>query len=228
WLFASFLATEKPFHIPVVVNIGFCGASSENAVGQLVMAGKVTDMDSGRDFYPDIRRDDSLPLVVLHCSSRRVTIGQDLAAQPGEPVWCDMESAGFMEAAGHFVTADRILILKIISDLLEPGRLDKNRLQQAIIDQMPALTQILKVAAERNVNDRAPVLPAELDDAIAHLIQKHRFTAAMGRQLQQAVRRSYVSGRDPLPVLRLAMNETIRQKTEGKRLFASILQKLTS
>jgi nucleoside phosphorylase len=223
------LATDKPdVHSLLLFNVGFCGASPENAVGQLVMAGKVTDADSGRDFYPDIRRYDSVPLVALHCSSRRVTAGEGLAAQPGRPVWCDMESAGFMEAAGQFVSADRILIFKIVSDHLEPGLLDRSSLQRVMTGQMPALTQILQEFAVNNVNDNLSVFPAELDAAVTLLIQKQRFTDAMGRQLRQAVRRSYASGDEPLPVLHRAMNEAIRQKTEGKRLFVSILQELGS
>jgi hypothetical protein len=93
---------------------------------------------------------------------------------------------------------------------------------------MPALTQILQEFAVNNVNDNLSVFPAELDAAVTLLIQKQRFTDAMGRQLRQAVRRSYASGDEPLPVLHRAMNEAIRQKTEGKRLFVSILQELGS
>jgi nucleoside phosphorylase len=223
------LATDKPdAHSLLLVNVGFCGASSENAVGQLVMAGKVTDADSGRDFYPDIGRYDRVPLVALHCCGRRATAGAGLAAQPGRSFWCDMESAGFMEAAGRFASADRILIFKIVSDHLEPGRLDKSSLQQAMISQLPALTHILQEITAKNIIGKLSVFPAELDDAITSLIQKKRFTAAMGRQLRQAVRRAYASGDEPLPVLHRAMNEPTRLKTEGKRLFARILHELGS
>lgn len=229
WLYAAMFSLEQSGQPLLLVNIGFCGTDRPDIPsGRLVLAGKVTDRDSGRDFYPDVRRDDRLPLVTLYCSGRRVTAGHDPAAQPGKPVWVDMESAGFMEAAGHFVTADRILVFKIVSDHLEPDRLDKKYLQQLMCDQMPVLTQVLNEAVARVEHDNHTAFPAELDDAVAQLIQKQRFTSAMGRQLLQAARQFYVAGKDPLPVLHLAMNETVSQKTEGKRLFARIFQKLQS
>lgn len=220
WLTANVKADEDSL---ILVNIGFCGTSRQACpVGQLVLAAKVTDMDTGRDYYPDIRKDNTLPVITLCCHSRPVTINQTAAALTDEDAWCDMESAGFMEAAARFLSAEQILILKVVSDHLEPGRLNKRRLQQLMGEQLPVLARTLEQAASQPANPK-PIIPGDINEAVDKIVEKQRFTAAMARQLKLAVRQACLAGNDPMPALRAAMDCEVRQKTEGKRLLASIL-----
>lgn len=223
WLTASVKADAESL---ILVNIGFCGTSRQACpVGQLVLAGKVTDMDTGRAYYPDLRKDNLLPVVALCCHSRPVTVTQMVPALTDGDVWCDMESAGFMEAAARFLSAERILILKIVSDHLEPGRQNVRWLQQLMGGQLPVLARTLEQAASQMANPK-PIIPGDIDEAVDKIIEKQRFTAAMARQLKLAVRQACLAGNDPMPTLRVAMDCDVRQKTEGKRLLASILCEL--
>ena len=232
---ASLMAKEKPPAREVLlVNIGFCGVRhSDIRPGSLVMAGKVIDMDTGRDYYPDIRPETGLSPVVLHCSSRRVCradIGQYPAPDPAhpvhEPAWFDMESAGFMEAASLLVSPERILVLKAVSDHLEPGRLEKARLQCLMCEQLPVLDRILETVAPVQVYPDDLVIPPGLHLAVCRLSDQLRFTSAMQQQMEKAVRQAYLAGTDPLSLLQTHLNSNPQHKREGKKAFASLMQQL--
>jgi nucleoside phosphorylase len=116
----------------ILINVGLCGSGSNRyETGTLLVINKITDMDTGRDYYPDIFFGSSLPKAALLCYSKPVKKEDN----PLElDFFCDMESAGVMEAAKKFSYSHNVLILKIISDFLTPEKLDKKQLKELGID----------------------------------------------------------------------------------------------
>ena len=219
---ATFLLAGRPAAAQdILLNIGFCGANgSAHEPGSLLAVHKVTDLDTGRDYYPDVFWGRSLPAATLLCAARPV---QDRL--PPEYANCDlfvdMESAGIMEAAARFLDADQVALLKIISDDLQPQILDKTVLRQHMQRQMPQVRQIVDELRHLFPGGADP-LPAPETAALDQLAGQIRLTVAMRRILDQDVRRAKTRGIDAARILSAALTGPVAGKPEGKRIFEQL------
>lgn len=206
------------------INFGFCGTSCQQvATGALVRAGKIVDRDTDRHYYPDLGPDFTEETITLSCCPRHVIRTPD---QPDPPVWCDMESAGFMEAAGRFSAAHRIHVLKIVSDHLEPQLSERRFLMDLIEQKLALLSNGMTGLAQPWVDQADPTFPDGLQQTISQLSRQNHFTVSMQQQLNKAVRRAVAFGCNPDPLLQQVMQRKAVAKQEGKRLLAGLLQEL--
>lgn len=207
----------------VLINIGFCGSGSKSfETGSLLVVNKVTDMDTGRDYYPDVFFDAGIPQISIQCYSK-VVKAVDMPVQ--RDLFCDMESAGIMEASKKFFFAHNVLILKIISDYLEPERLDKAKLKSYIEKKMPALRSIIEEM--RHLNEGYGEMSLEEENsAIQSLCLSLRFTQAMKLILTKEVRRARIKGFEPLVSLKQFTGIRSDSKEEGKKYFEQIITKI--
>jgi len=83
------------------INFGICGSSVYD-VGEGFYINKITDLDSGFDYYPEFIKGSAN----LFCLSK---------AEKYYPL-VDMESSGFFEACYKFLSVEKILLYKIVSD----------------------------------------------------------------------------------------------------------------
>jgi len=95
----------------IIANVGLAGTSAKTAsIGTPVLVHKVTDIPTGRRFYPDILIRHPWVEVALETHSHPVLL------PPLSGTIVDMEGSGFMQAATSFLPPSRIAIVKIISD----------------------------------------------------------------------------------------------------------------
>ncbi len=225
---AAFLLAGSPdTRQDVLCNIGFCGAGGETAkTGTMIAVWKVTDMDTRRDYYPDVFWGQGLAGTALCCYSQPVC-RTDIDAQKGEPFYCDMESAGIMEAAGRFLDAHQAVLLKIVSDLLTPGQLDKAALRQLLADRLPEIDRIIR-SLRSQAGDANRDLLAGQRDLLNRLGDNHHFSVAMRHLLDEDVRKSFLNGKNPVAILEQAAGTTSVGKREGKIIFEQLRQQLGS
>ncbi|MDD3931072.1 MAG: hypothetical protein PHT04_02755 [Eubacteriales bacterium] len=206
------------------VNLGFCGSSDPVCrPGKLVQAARITDMETGRDYYPDLLRSDRPPLVHLHCASKRIYRFSvaDSDHSTALPVCYDMESAGFMESAIRFVTPDRILVLKIISDDLGSGEIDVDTIKQQLAEQLSACDALISVHQLMHQSLADPI--GEADSTQAVLTANHlKLSESQKRQLKLLVRQYRLAGNDPIPDLL----DVKKQKTTTKQERILIIESL--
>lgn len=221
---AVYLCSAYGFgHSDVLINIGFCGAGGKlHEVGSLLVANKITDMDTRRDYYPDIFCGDGLPLVPLQCFSKPVK-AEDVQEQT--ELFCDMESAGIMEASKKFFYAHNILILKIISDYLAPERLDKAQLKSYIENNLPILGNVIDEMRQLN-NSLKELTLSEERKSIDSLGLSLRFTEAMKLILLKEVKKARINGLEPLSRLDSFYGLRADSKAEGKKIFEQIITEL--
>ncbi len=102
--FALFPKTNTP----VIINIGIAGHKSQ-PLGDLFLASKVSDNDSGKRFYPHLMGN-NLPLSceVITSSKPCTNYALDTVA--------DMEASAFYEVAVKFSSNELIHCIKVISD----------------------------------------------------------------------------------------------------------------
>ena len=207
----------------VLINIGFCGTNSKCfETGSLLVVNKVTDIDTERDYYPDVFFGEGIPQIPVKCYSK-VVKAQDLTEQ--KEIFCDMESAGVMEASKKFFFAHNVLLLKIISDYLKPDNLDKAKLQGYIEMNMPILDSIIKEII--HLNESLGELPQEEEKAsIEALCLSLRFTQAMKLILSKEVKRARINGLEPLYSLKQFSGIKANSKEEGKKYFEYIITKI--
>ncbi|EPR12704.1 nucleoside phosphorylase [Ruminiclostridium papyrosolvens] len=207
----------------ILINIGFCGTNSQSFdAGSLLVVNKVTDTDTGRDYYPDVFFGDGIPQIPVQCYPK-VVKATDLTEQ--KEIFCDMESVGIMEASKKFFFAHNVRVLKIISDYLKPHNLDKAKLKGYIEMNMPILDNIIKEMRCLN-KGFSEFPPQEEKDSIEALCLSLRFTQAMKLILSKEVKRAKINGLEPLPLFKQFNGIKANSKEEGKKYFEDIITKI--
>ena len=229
----------------LLLNVGFCGSDCRDyEPGTLLAVWKVTDMDTGRDYYPDVFHGLAVPAVSLQCHAdvvsrftdpctcRRETAERSNAWIGGGYV--DMESAGIMEAAQMRLDAHQVVLLKIISDRLNPeeqgrDRQNKERLHDLMSGSLPWIIQVVAAWRGKSDHDQDSVLDAghdacELDRLTACL----RLTSAMRRLLTVDLHAARMRGTDPTPLLEAVTADQPLSKTESKKIWEQLRKDLQS
>jgi adenosylhomocysteine nucleosidase len=216
----------------LLVNVGFCGAYGSNyAAGTLLSINKITDMDSNKDYYPDIFYNQNIPKAGLCCYSRvirkedaRVIKNEDASQRDNEaPFYCDMESAGFMETAIKFVYTHNIVVLKIISDYLEPENLDQEHLRDFVGKQMPQVESIIHGLKELNNSIGEFSFAEEEKESFTVLFKNLRFSEAMKQKFLKVMKILKLKEMEPVHFLRPFMKIKAGSRSEGKMLLEQII-----
>ena len=217
----------------ILLNVGFCGTNNtQYNLGKLLVMHKITDMDTGRDFYPDVFLDTTFCRESLCCYSkpvRREDISED------KNVFCDMESSGIMEVARKFTYAHQVLILKVVSDYLTPENLNKELLLNYICQNMLYIEQAINQIQQLNDScskfscgfPTSGRLLTNEENIILKLISDNlRFTEAMQQIIVKKVKNSKIKGFEPLNILKFYIDIKVNTKIEGKKLFEQIIERL--
>jgi len=206
----------------ILMNIGFCGTNNiKYQPGDMLIINKVTDMDTGYDYYPDIYYSADIPQENIRCYSTPV-LSKDHTNE--KMIVCDMESAGIMEAAKKITYAHNVIILKIISDYLTPENLDKGLLQNYIRKQLPKIEDIIHEVKQMNRSLNEISLKDE-KEALDALSEKLKFSESMKQMLLKKIKKAKLQGLNPLNILESSMNMEVNSKTEGKKIFEQISKK---
>lgn len=219
YLLTSCKASKKD----ILLNIGFCGASTaEYPLGSLLLINKISDMDTGRDYYPDIFSGRNLPKAALYCCSKPM---EENILKEKAGFFCDMESSGIMEAAKKFTYTHKVVILKVISDYLTPLGLDKEQLKGYIRNQIPFVEEIIN--ALKLLDDSLNEIKMEQESMLLGIISENlKFSRSMNQILFSEVKRMKLRGYDPLKILEAYRLTSINSKVEGKRIFEQIIGEL--
>jgi nucleoside phosphorylase len=218
---ATFLSSAgSPPGNDLLVNVGFCGAKAgKYQLGSLLLINKVTDLDTGKEYYPDVYVGNDLPNEAISCCSRPVKYDDSKYMDN-----CfDMESAGIMEAASRFFYSHQIAIIKIVSDFLMPDNLDKQRLRDYIKGNMQIIERVISELKE--INNFSSSLSFEEEKKLISMISENiRLSSAMKQILGVEVKKAKRKGLTPLNVLENYTESKANTKPEGKKIFGQIIE----
>jgi nucleoside phosphorylase len=211
------------------LNIGVCGAADESlSIGHTILCHKIIHHDSGRTYYPDILYRHPFREGVLETFSRPV--GRDmLGSVTGDVV--DMEAAGCFEAAGAFLPPDRVLCVKIVSDLLRadhPPRIDADAVTALISDALdPVLEYAIRVE-QAGAADPASGAPWNEEDQrfVDELSARLRLTATLRQRLRLLAAGYKLRHGVPLPDPDTLFPGQAATKQEGKIAFEHVARQL--
>ena len=164
---------------PVIINIGIAGHSS-HALGQLLLADKITDHTSPKKtFYPQWTGTDSIKRSAL------VTVSE---ADFDYPLDCmvDMEASAFYEMSIRFSSMELIHCLKTVSDNPQnPGnRINAKTVSGWIAQQLSSIEQIANYLLEQQqaTSFETPVL-------FEQLLKEYHFTVSARIRLKALLHR---------------------------------------
>ncbi|MDQ2084925.1 nucleoside phosphorylase [Herbivorax sp. ANBcel31] len=214
------LSIYKTTSKDVLLNVGFCGTgNTEYSLGTLIAANKITDMDTKKDYYPDVFINKNLPFTALCCYSKPV---KDVK----KDIFCDMESAGIMEAGQKFYYAHQVILLKIISDYLSPENLNKDKLKSFVKMNLPLIELIIQKAARLNNSFKGVSLDENEVTILNTVSQNLRFSKVMEKTLYKDMIKAKIKDIDIYNKINLFSKTTVNSKREGKKIFEEIRQKL--
>lgn len=108
-----------------VINIGTCCdlASSQGKLGQLFLINRITDGETGRDYYPDMMIDSELPekavisvaMPVYSCESGLQGECEENGKQRQSSLY-DMEAAFIYQTVKYYLGPSKVAFLKLVSD----------------------------------------------------------------------------------------------------------------
>ncbi|MGR8980478.1 MAG: hypothetical protein ACU84H_10365 [Gammaproteobacteria bacterium] len=130
---ALFPSTDKP----VMLNLGVAG-HRDHALGRVFLIDKITDGDSGKNYYPPI-------VFSPPCSTAAIKTSSTPQLNYDHSDLCDMEASAFYETATRFASAELVQSLKVISDN-QASPAEKINPRQAsflIADQLSTIEKIL-------------------------------------------------------------------------------------
>jgi len=96
-----------------IVNIGFVASNKNSQLGDIVYVSKIQNAYSDFDFYPE--------MIYKHnfLEGSLTTFDSIVEKKIENTEYIDMEAYGFFQTASIFFKKDKIMVLKIVSDILE-------------------------------------------------------------------------------------------------------------
>jgi nucleoside phosphorylase len=103
------------YDIDMLFNIGIAGSACEDKIGSIFLVNKIQDVGRGVDFYPDILLKNSFNQCDISTYDNAIKCSNDVNSR-----LVDMESSGVFMSASKFLEPHKIMIVKIVSDNLNP------------------------------------------------------------------------------------------------------------
>jgi hypothetical protein len=194
------------------LNMGFAGAATSVAsLYQWRYIHSIRDENSGHLCIPDILWNHPLE------ESALLTTGKVIRDDINWPGLVDMEGSGFFQAARRFLSPDRIVLLKWISDALT-GEVDIKRIEEKYTASIQELSEFLEFI-RHDMDKEAAVSSMPLMDTIR---EKLRLTRTQDLFLSKWLSGYLARGGDPEPVESLLPEKKPKHKTENTRLFEAL------
>lgn len=222
---ASFLAREAPGTNDLFLNIGVCGSrSKEIPIGTPILCNQIMELETGRTFYPDILynhpfREGS---IISSCRIQTAACTPDYSGERGN--YADMEAAALYQAGSRFFQPHRMFFVKVVSDYLEDGLLDKstrtipdlNGLMAANRELILHWLAMLKTCLSEDYSNFTP----EETEYIYNLAEDLKLSVTMTYELRQHLLYYKLTARNfisYIETLKQDLTLPAKSKTEGKK-----------
>jgi hypothetical protein len=174
WLLARYPDIQKG----VLINAGAAG-NPAHKIGSVSLIHQAVDGVTGKRFYPDILFSHPYGEATLHTVDRPVVSPVEEMA---ETDLIDMEGAAFLQTAQLWMSCHRTHLVKVVSDNLNPDRIDGNTITDLMENTLPAVEHIIEAIP------REPGDMEERMEVFAEIGVQWRLTASQRAQLDRAGR----------------------------------------
>lgn len=203
-----------------IINIGSCcnRRASDNDIGALYLINKLTDMETGRDFYPDMLIDSELPERSLASSARpafteKQSDGRELmtdwsfgGSDIGKAALYDMEGAFIYQTVRYYLGPSRVAFLKLVSDNgIEAGNNMFSELavkiEELMTSRLEAIARFIDEVKHRTQELSDVTAGAYERDITEKLKNDLRSSVTMENQLRQLIKYAVCAGIDMKVIL---------------------------
>lgn len=163
---------------PVFLNVGIAG-HKEHSIENVFLIDKITDIDSGRRYFP--------PLVFTPpCPTHSLQTGSQPQFTYPPSDLCDMEASSFYETATRFSSSELIQCLKIVSDNKSSPvkNIQPNQVSLLVAAHLAAIASVLTELTKLAELLHKPEL-AELNQ----ILNRYHFTVNEQIQLKKTLSR---------------------------------------
>ena len=196
--------------VDCAVNLGMAAAGSDFGLHHWYLIHSVLDATTGRRHVPDLLWDFKLPEAAL------LTVGKPVETNPGWNGLVDMEAGGFFEAARQFLSPDRIVMLKWVSDRFS-AHLDPRETGQAFDRSCSLVEPVLRHFS--GISQPSSVLHSE---EMERLVCRINLTETQEHFLRKWLHGYLLRGGDFQSLLAMLPNKPPATKAENKRLLDEI------
>ena len=216
-------------------------SSRENAVSDeegLFVINKIHSESLGRDYYPDMMLRTGLPEASLVTSvsvwketeqtqesdqNDEVNEAQTQVPAHGQ-VLHDMEGAGVFAAASRYLTADRIMLLKVVSDFgKDSEQIDKNSVKRLMESVLPKLKELIELAKVYDEEDEKKKEAEVLAKEVAQIASERlHLSITMQYELRQLLLYKICRDGKCPSFLQGVLEKQAASKVEGKKELEAI------
>jgi nucleoside phosphorylase len=191
-----------------LLSFGLAGAPEGVAApGDIRLIHGLHDATTGRAFYPDVLEKHPFAEAVATTWPRRVR------REDAPSTLVDMEAAGVWTAASSFLPPHRIYLLKVVSDTLQEGDLDRAQLSAWLREAVATIAPWWQALAAEPA--RLPTPPPELSAQVAGVAEAWRLSTTEAHRLEQATE-DYWQRHGRLPAAWPTQPDPVRHRREGK------------
>ena len=196
---ASAISTTKAFCLngdyESALNFGLCGSGdSKHEIGEMRYVNRIREMCTGRDFFPDPLISHQWKESAIQCHDLPVKDRKVMNFDPLAEV-VDMESAGFFQAAAHFLPTHSIHCIKIVSDYLNASRQSIKVIEDLIHLRISEISIFLERIC-RSVIISPPKIPANFQESVDAISKSWRLTKTQAHKLNRTAIGAHLRGAD--------------------------------
>ena len=199
-----------------IVNIGFVASNKNSQLGDIVYVSKIKNAYSDFDFYPE--------MIYKHnfLEGSLTTFDSIVEKKIENTEYIDMEAYGFFQTASIFFKKDKIMVLKIVSDILKDKAED--RILVDFKDEnlfSESYNNIYKFLVNfKTVNDDSDFTITE-QELIKKVLENLRLSDTMTYELFNILRYLKIKY-GSIDILKKYENIEVSSKVQAKKLFEEI------
>ena len=197
-----------------ILNAGICACPDESVKSRIFLVNKLTDHDTGRDFYPDMLYDTGLPEKADVTFSRLVK-SEDME---GSDSLFEMEASAVFETASIYTGPEAIVFLKIVSDAGDVSGLTAPVVQSLVERNLDDICKVVDLLLEQKKQITEP------DEDLLKLAEELKCSEYMKNRLFEVAGYLRSEGKDIRNYI--SHDLPVRDKKEGNEVINEILSHL--
>lgn len=214
---------------PFVLSFG-SSASIQEENDNLYIANKITDIDTGMSYYPDVLLKTNIKECGFICGSKLYTdvnntresvkpiidvkkYLSNLIQKDNGYLLYDMETSAIYEVANQYVGPERMLFVRFASDN-EANSISAKEITSKVEQFYPTLKQLIDLILSLPINKNET--KSEIEEAFNEHIHS---SISMQNQVHQIVLYCKCANIDYESIMKEYMKEEVTSKEEGKRVF---------
>lgn len=217
---SAFLLKNRKKNGDFFVNIGTCGAISQNAKpGDVVYPSKIIDLDTDRSYYPEMLWKHTFIEGTL------VTSSKVMKDKPGPNDWdfVDMESSGIFESASIFLPLSSVISLKVVADNLTDahlGKITEKFIEHAVLQKSGYIIDFFtKLHESAQANNNLSAFSNEELSLLDTISKKLRLTTTMSIDIKKYALYLKKNEGNLIDLLYPFLEKNIKTKYESKKEY---------